>query len=193
MCATKQPVAFRIRTHAQFERCKQARGSAMTFAVPIQWLRLSFVQTCVAGYLKARAASQEEIGTRTTRLTCVHVELILACVQLFLPSNKLSLCLGGGGGCTQTKPICAPEQNRQLDTQASTNQSQKSELQWQEIRDLPLSARHFAWTGMVKWINVARTARSRRVMYIARNIEYFLREICCTHYLGLRDNSGKVW
>ena len=45
----------------------------------------------------------------------------------------------------------------------------------------------------MKWINVARTVRSRRVMYIARNIEYFLREISCTHYLGSRDNSGKVW
>ena len=60
--ATKKPVAFRIRTHAQFERYKQAQGSAMIFGVPIQWLRLNFVQTCVAGYLKARAASRRRLG-----------------------------------------------------------------------------------------------------------------------------------
>ena len=104
--ATKKPVAFRIRTHAQFERYKQAQGSAMIFAVPIQWLRLSFVQTCVAGYLKARAASREEIGTRTTRLTCSR----RACFRLCTAVSPL--CLRGGGGCTQAKLICAPEQNR---------------------------------------------------------------------------------
>ena len=78
----------------------------MTFAVPIQRLRLSFVQTCVAGYLKARAASREEIGTRTTRLTCSR----RACFRLCTAVSPL--CLRGGGGCPQAKLICAPEQNR---------------------------------------------------------------------------------
>ena len=47
---------------------------------------------------------------------------------------------------------------------------------------------------MVKWINVARTARSRRVMYVASNIEYFFRgtqlqfseNICSEGDLGSR-------
>ena len=60
--------------HAQFERYKQAQGSAMIFAVQYPVVEMKFC---------ARAASREEIGTRTTRLTCVHVELVLACVQLF--------------------------------------------------------------------------------------------------------------
>ena len=65
----------------------------------------------------------KEIGTRTTRLTCSR----RACFSLCPAVSPL--CLRGGGGCTHAKLICAPEQNRLLDTQASTNQSQKSELQ----------------------------------------------------------------
>ena len=85
---------FRIRTHAQFERYKQAQGSAMIFAVPIQWLRLSFVQTCVAGYLKARAASREEIGTRTTRLTCSRRACFSPCTAVSPLKQSISLFEG---------------------------------------------------------------------------------------------------
>ena len=97
--AMKKPVTFRIRTHAQFERYKQAQGSAMIFAVPIQWLRLtlSFVQTCVtcvAGYLKARGASREEIGTRPTRLTCSRRACFSLCTAVSPLKQSISLLEG---------------------------------------------------------------------------------------------------
>ena len=42
MSATKKPVAFRIRTHAQFERYKQAQGSAMIFALAYPVVEIKF-------------------------------------------------------------------------------------------------------------------------------------------------------
>ena len=104
------------------------------------------MQTCVAGDLKARAASREEIGARTTSLT---LRSLRACFSLFTAVSPLKQNISLFEGRARKAYLRARTKlNRQLDTQASITSHKKSVLHGQEIRDLPLLGRHFAWTGI---------------------------------------------